>query len=108
MTPIFPDPRILSKLFPPNGPFSPHRCAICNGRFDVGQQFYNYGQGEIVHAACKFSKEKTMNEKLDHCPNCQAENYSWYQVKPGHGDPSQTYCVCNQCGNEFDGVTEND
>ena len=49
-----------------------------------------------------------MTDKLDHCPNCQAEDYSWYQVKPGHGDPSQTYCVCNQCGHEFDGETEND
>ena len=57
MKPIFPDPREPSKLFPPNGPFAPHRCAICNGRFEVGQQFYNYGQGEVVHTACRFSKE---------------------------------------------------
>ena len=44
----------------------------------------------------------------DKCPQCGAEDYSWYQVKPGQGDPSQTYCVCNQCKHEFDGVTEND
>jgi DNA-directed RNA polymerase subunit M/transcription elongation factor TFIIS len=47
-------------------------------------------------------------DKPDHCPNCQAEDYSWHQVKPGQGDPSQTYCVCNQCEHEFDGATEND
>jgi hypothetical protein len=54
MTAIFPDPREPSKLFPPHGPLAPHRCAICNGRFEVGQQFYNYGQGEVVHTACRF------------------------------------------------------
>jgi hypothetical protein len=57
-TVVHPDPRERSKLFPPGGPFAPHRCAICNGRFEVGQQFYNYGQGEVVHTACKFKKEK--------------------------------------------------
>jgi hypothetical protein len=52
--PVHPDPREQSKLFPPNGQFAPHRCAICNGRFEVGQQFYNYGQGEVVHTTCRF------------------------------------------------------
>jgi hypothetical protein len=57
--PIFPDPREqnLSKLFPPNGPFAPHRCAICNGKFEIGQQFFNYGQGELVHTKCRFKKD---------------------------------------------------
>jgi len=59
MKPVFQDPRELSKLFPLNGPFAPHRCAICNGRFEVGQQFYNHGQGEVVHTACRFEKEET-------------------------------------------------
>ena len=58
MTPIQPDPREHSKLFPPGGPFAPHRCAICNGRFEEGQQFYNYGQGEVVHTACRFALPK--------------------------------------------------
>jgi len=52
--PVHPDAREPSKLFPSNGPFAPHRCAICHGRFEVGQQFYNYGQGEVVHTACRF------------------------------------------------------
>lgn len=47
-------------------------------------------------------------DKPDACPKCGAEDYSSYRVKPGHGDPSQTYCVCNQCGHEFDGETPND
>jgi hypothetical protein len=55
---IFPDPREPSKLFPPSGPFAPHRCAICNGRFEEGQQFYNYGQGQVVHAKCRFQNGK--------------------------------------------------
>ena len=54
----FPDPREPSKLPPPGGWFAPHRCAICNGRFEVGQQFYNYGQGEVVHTACRFPELK--------------------------------------------------
>ncbi len=58
MTAVFPDPREDSKLFPPHGPLAPHRCAICNGRFEVGQQFYNYGQGEVVHTACRFPLSK--------------------------------------------------
>jgi hypothetical protein len=61
MKAVFPDPRELSKLFPPSGPFAPHRCAICNGRFEVGQQFYNYGQGEVVHTKCRFLKVEEKN-----------------------------------------------
>ena len=60
MTVTHPDTRELSKLFPPNGATSPHRCVICNGRFEVGQQFFNYGQGEVVHTKCRF--QKTANE----------------------------------------------
>jgi hypothetical protein len=62
MTPVFSDPREPSKLFPPNGPLAPHGCAICNGRFEVGQQFYNYGQGEVVHTACRFLLPKERNQ----------------------------------------------
>ena len=54
MIDIFPDPRYPSKLYGPNGPFAPHRCAICNRRFVVGRQFYNYGLGEVVHTKCRF------------------------------------------------------
>jgi DNA-directed RNA polymerase subunit M/transcription elongation factor TFIIS len=46
--------------------------------------------------------------KEEQCPKCGDEEYSWYYIKPGEGDPSKTYCVCNKCGHEFDGVTEND
>ena len=44
--PVHPDPREQSKLFPFNGQFAPHQCAICNIRFEIGQQFYNYGQDD--------------------------------------------------------------
>lgn len=44
-----------------------------------------------------------MTDKQTECPKCGAEDYSSYQVKPGQGDPSQTYCVCNHCEHEFDG-----
>ena len=49
-----------------------------------------------------------MIEKPTECPKCGAEDYSSYQVKLGQGDPSKTYCVCNHCEHEFDGVTPND
>lgn len=57
MKPVFPDARYQSKLFPPGGPFAPHRCAICGGQFEVGQQFYSYGQGQVVHTKCRFQKD---------------------------------------------------
>lgn len=53
-----PDPRAPSKLPPPNGWTAPHRCAVCNGRFEVGQQFFNYGQGEVAHTRCRFREGK--------------------------------------------------
>jgi len=55
---IHQDPKDLNRVNPPNGIFAPHRCAICNGLFEVGQQFYNFGQGEVVHMACRFKKDK--------------------------------------------------
>jgi len=51
---VFPDPREPSKLFPPGGPFAPHHCRVCLKTFEVGQHIYNYGQGEVVHTACRF------------------------------------------------------
>jgi hypothetical protein len=61
MSAVFPDPREPSKLFPPGGALAPHRCAICHGLFEVGQQFYNYGQGEVVHTKCRFLKVEEKN-----------------------------------------------
>jgi DNA-directed RNA polymerase subunit M/transcription elongation factor TFIIS len=47
-----------------------------------------------------FGKDKTTE-----CPKCGADDYESVKTKPGQGDPSKTYCLCNQCGNEFDGKT---
>ena len=47
-------------------------------------------------------------EKPSACPKCGDENYSVHHIKPGHGDPSETYCICNQCQHEFDGKTQKD
>jgi len=43
--------------------------------------------------------------KPTQCPQCGSEEYTAYSVQPGHGDPSQTYCVCDSCEHEFDGLT---
>lgn len=44
-------------------------------------------------------------KKPTECPECGADDYESVKTKPGHGDPSYTYCLCNYCGKEFDGQT---
>jgi DNA-directed RNA polymerase subunit M/transcription elongation factor TFIIS len=46
--------------------------------------------------------------KLTKCPKCGADDYSTYNVKPGEGDPSKTYSICNTCQTEFDGAVDFD
>ena len=49
------------KLTPPGGSYAPHRCVICGRTFEIGQHFFNYGHGEVVHLACRFHDEKERN-----------------------------------------------
>jgi hypothetical protein len=42
-------------------PLRPNRCAVCGRTFEIGQQFFNYGHGEVVHIACRFRGEKEKN-----------------------------------------------
>ena len=49
-----------------------------------------------------FGKPK---EKPTECPKCGADDYGSYRTRPGNGDSSHTYCVCNSCLHEFDGKT---
>ena len=51
---------------------------------------------------------KKSDEKSSACPKCGDEGYSVYHTKPGQGDPSTTYCICNNCQHEFDGKTSED
>lgn len=53
---------MYTKIPPPQGWLAAHRCAICNGRFELGQQFWNYGHGEVVHTKCRFQKQGGNNE----------------------------------------------
>jgi DNA-directed RNA polymerase subunit M/transcription elongation factor TFIIS len=45
-----------------------------------------------------------MEEPTTQCPACGAEDYHSYQVPPGHGDPSETWCECHHCETSFYGV----
>lgn len=51
----FPDPREVAKT-PALGGYRPHRCAICDRGFEVGQSFYSDAPNHVVHSACRFPK----------------------------------------------------
>ena len=49
--------------------------------------------------------EDEMSDMLTACPKCGCEDYVVYRPMPGHGDPSDTTCICPYCETEFKGVT---